>query len=106
VVKGGHPVADSDDEAIDVVWDGTTTYELRAPRVATPNNHGTGCTFSAAATAALAHGAGIREALDTAKAYVSRAVHSGASWRLGKGRGPLDHFVGRHGVDADPVNVP
>jgi hydroxymethylpyrimidine/phosphomethylpyrimidine kinase len=92
VVKGGHPVGDAGDEAVDVVWDGSATYELRAPRVDTPNHHGTGCTFSAAVTAALARGAGLREALDTAKAYVSRAVHGGASWRLGHGHGPLDHF--------------
>jgi hydroxymethylpyrimidine/phosphomethylpyrimidine kinase len=92
VVKGGHPVAGTAEEAVDVVWDGTDTYELRAPRVDTANNHGTGCTFSAAVTAALARGAGLREALDTAKAYVSRGLHGGASWRLGQGHGPLDHF--------------
>jgi hydroxymethylpyrimidine/phosphomethylpyrimidine kinase len=92
VVKGGHPVADAAGQAVDVVWDGTATYELRAPWVDTANNHGTGCTFSAAVTAALARGAGLRDALDTAKAYVSRSVSGGASWRLGHGHGPLDHF--------------
>jgi hydroxymethylpyrimidine/phosphomethylpyrimidine kinase len=92
VVKGGHAVTDSADEAIDVVWDGTVAYELRAPRVRTPNTHGTGCTFAAYAAAALARGANVRDALDAAKAYVSRAVAGGASWRLGTGHGPLDHF--------------
>ena len=52
VVKGGHEVSDRTAEAIDVVWDGTSTYELSAPRIDTTNNHGTGCTFAAAATAA------------------------------------------------------
>jgi hydroxymethylpyrimidine/phosphomethylpyrimidine kinase len=92
VVKGGHPVAGAEDEAVDVVWDGSTTYELRAARVHTANNHGTGCTFSAAAAAALARGADLRGALETAKAYVSRAVAGGSAWRLGGGHGPLDHF--------------
>jgi len=92
VVKGGHAVADATAEAVDVVCDGTGTYELRAPRVDTPNNHGTGCTFSAAVAARLATGAELRAALEGAKAYVSRAVRGGASWRLGGGHGPLDHF--------------
>jgi hydroxymethylpyrimidine/phosphomethylpyrimidine kinase len=92
VVKGGHPVADSAEDAVDIVWDGTSTYELRAPRVDTPNNHGTGCTFSAAVAAALARGAAVHDALKAAKAYVSRGVAGGATWRLGQGHGPLDHF--------------
>ena len=92
VVKGGHAVADSADEAVDVVWDGTSTYELRRPRVPTSNDHGTGCTFAAAVAAALARGAEPREALEGAKAFVSRAVAGGSTWRLGGGHGPLDHF--------------
>src|SRR5207237_3607094 len=92
VVKGGHPVADSADDAVDVVWDGISTYELRAPRVDTPNNHGTGCTFSAAVAAALARGAAVHEALKAAKAYVTRGIAGSALSRLGQGHGPLATF--------------
>jgi hydroxymethylpyrimidine/phosphomethylpyrimidine kinase len=92
VVKGGHAVADSADEAVDVVWDGTTTYELRAARVDTPNNHGTGCSFASATAAGLARGASVREALAAAKAYVFGAVRGGRDWHIGSGHGPLDHF--------------
>ena len=92
VVKGGHPVADATADAVDVVWDGGTTYELRAARIDTVNNHGTGCTFAAAIAAGLATGADLRSALDTAKAYVTRAVAGAGAWRLGAGNGPLDHF--------------
>ena len=92
VVKGGHATADAPDEAVDVVWDGATVGELRAPRVATGNNHGTGCTFASAIAAGLARGQELPETLQAAKAYVSRAVAGGASWRLGGGHGPLDHF--------------
>lgn len=58
VVKGGHAVAvaDAGDEAVDVVWDGTDLWDLRAPRVNTAHTHGTGCTF-AAATGPDWHGA-------------------------------------------------
>ncbi|MDP9396273.1 MAG: bifunctional hydroxymethylpyrimidine kinase/phosphomethylpyrimidine kinase [Actinomycetota bacterium] len=92
VVKGGHAVADSGDEAVDVVWDGTGTYELRAARVDTPNNHGTGCSFASAVAAGLAKGSDVTTALHDAKSFVSAAVAGGASWRLGGGHGPLDHF--------------
>jgi len=96
VIKGGHPVTDRPDEAVDVVWDGTSTYDLSAPRVDTVNNHGTGCTFAAAAAAAMAGGAEPAKALQTAKAYVSLALRGGASMQLGHGHGPLDHFARTH----------
>ncbi|GAA1796028.1 bifunctional hydroxymethylpyrimidine kinase/phosphomethylpyrimidine kinase [Luedemannella flava] len=93
VVKGGHAVRDASSEAVDVVWDGTTIHELRAPRVDTPNNHGTGCTFASAVAAGLAKGLPTMAAVESAKAYVLRAVTAGASWSLGSGHGPLDHFA-------------
>lgn len=95
VVKGGHAVRDAPDDAVDVVWDGATITELRAPRTATANTHGTGCTFAAAIAAGLAAGQGTGEAVRAAKDFVSRAVASAASWRLGHGHGPLDHLTTR-----------
>ena len=92
VVKGGHAVADEPDAAVDVVWDGRSMSELRGPRVPTENTHGTGCTFAAAIAAGLAAGRSSGEAIRTAKEFVSRAVASAASWRLGHGHGPLDHL--------------
>ncbi|GAA1757909.1 bifunctional hydroxymethylpyrimidine kinase/phosphomethylpyrimidine kinase [Luedemannella helvata] len=93
VVKGGHAVSDAAGEAVDVVWDGSTIHELRAPRVDTPNNHGTGCTFASAIAAGLAKGLAVTEAVTAAKTYVQRAVTAGARWSLGAGHGPLDHFA-------------
>lgn len=92
VVKGGHAVRDAQEEAIDVIWDGSSTTELRAERVATPNNHGTGCTFSAAIAAGLAHGRSRSAAVEEAKNYVTRAIATAKTWRLGAGHGPLHHF--------------
>jgi len=92
VVKGGHAVEDTGDDAVDVVFDGTRTRELRAPRIDTPNNHGTGCSFASATAAGLARGLGVADAVEAAKAYVFTAVTGGARWRLGGGHGPLDHF--------------
>jgi hydroxymethylpyrimidine/phosphomethylpyrimidine kinase len=92
VVKGGHAVEDTGDDAVDVVFDGTATTELRARRIDTPNNHGTGCSFASSTAAGLARGLTIAEAVAAAKAYVSKAVAGGARWHLGGGHGPLDHF--------------
>lgn len=93
VVKGGHAVHGTEHEAVDVVWDGARTYELRTARVPSGNNHGTGCTFASAVSAGLARGLPVPAALETAKAYVSRAIAGAADWELGRGHGPLDHFT-------------
>jgi hydroxymethylpyrimidine/phosphomethylpyrimidine kinase len=88
VVKGGH-LADSAD---DVVAGPDGVLVLPGVRVATANDHGTGCSLSAAVTALLARDVPVPDALEQAKAFVARALAGGASWRLGAGHGPLDHF--------------
>jgi hydroxymethylpyrimidine/phosphomethylpyrimidine kinase len=85
VVKGGH----ADGDAIDVFCYAGEVFYLAAPRIRTVNNHGTGCTFAAAAAAHLALGAKLPEALRGAKNYVTRALAGSAAWRLGAGCGPL-----------------
>ncbi|NYD42469.1 bifunctional hydroxymethylpyrimidine kinase/phosphomethylpyrimidine kinase [Nocardioides panaciterrulae] len=92
VVTGGHEVAETGQEAVDVVWDGNRTYELRSPRLVASNNHGTGCTFASAVAAGLARGLDLEPALRRAKAYVASSMASSAQWHLGSGHGPLDHF--------------
>jgi hydroxymethylpyrimidine/phosphomethylpyrimidine kinase len=91
VVKGGH--LDSGAESIDVVWCAGEIELLRAPRIATRNNHGTGCTFAAATAARLAHGDPLSSALSAAKSYVHRALGRSVNWRLGSGHGPLSWEV-------------
>ncbi len=89
VVKGGHLAGDA---APDVVLaDGVLTV-LDGTRVSTANDHGTGCSLSAATAAHLARGADAVDALTLAKAFVARAIAGAASWSLGAGHGPLDHF--------------
>jgi hydroxymethylpyrimidine/phosphomethylpyrimidine kinase len=96
VVKGGHQVDESgadvaSRDAVDVVVEtatGTVT-ELRAPRVATRNDHGTGCTFAAATAALLARGAPVPAALAGAKRFVHAGLVASADWRLGAGHGPV-----------------
>ncbi len=90
VVKGGH--LPSAEEAVDVMWDGAELTELRAPRVDTPNVHGTGCTFASAIAAGLAQGMDPPAAIRRAKQFITEALRGGADWKLGAGRGPVDHF--------------
>jgi hydroxymethylpyrimidine/phosphomethylpyrimidine kinase len=86
VVKGGH----LDGDAVDIFFDGTRLEELRVPRLATANTHGTGCTFSAAIAARLADGAELLAAVRGAKAYITEAIKR--SYAVGKGHGPVDHL--------------
>lgn len=89
VVKGGHLGGDA---APDVVLaDGVLTV-LDGPRVATANDHGTGCSLAAATAAHLARGAAPVAAVREAKAFVAAAIAGASSWTLGAGHGPLDHF--------------
>ena len=88
VVKGGHGEGD----AVDVVCEGGSMFELRAPRVDTGNNHGSGCSFASATAAGLAQGLAVADALERAKDFVHRAIAGASHWNLGSGHGPLDHF--------------
>jgi hydroxymethylpyrimidine/phosphomethylpyrimidine kinase len=92
VVKGGH-LRDSD--AVDVLYTDGTVRELRVPRVANENVHGTGCTFASAIAARLATGDEPFAAIEHAKQYVTATLRASAPWRLGAGHGPVDHFANR-----------
>jgi hydroxymethylpyrimidine/phosphomethylpyrimidine kinase len=87
LVKGGH-LADGD-EAVDALFDGNELHLLRAPRVATPHTHGTGCTLASAIAAYLALGHDVPEAVKAAKEFVTGAIAHG--FPLGAGIGPVDH---------------
>lgn len=94
VVKGGDQQGE---DAIDVACDHAVTLELRRPRLATRNNHGTGCSFASAIAAQLACGVEPRPAIEHAKTFVHDAIARAADWNLGAGHGPIDHldFSGR-----------
>jgi hydroxymethylpyrimidine/phosphomethylpyrimidine kinase len=86
VVKGGHLEGDP----VDVFYDGETMAELPAPRIATTNTHGTGCTYSAAIASRLALGASTLDAVRAAKEYLTEAIRR--SYSVGRGHGPVDHL--------------
>lgn len=89
LLKGGHGAGE---ESADIFYDGRETVRLAAPRIATANTHGTGCTLSAAIAAYLALGHDLLDAVRRAKAYVTAAIAHADELSIGRGAGPLHHF--------------
>jgi hydroxymethylpyrimidine/phosphomethylpyrimidine kinase len=89
LVKGGH--LPEEDEAVDLLYDGSKTLEFRCERLDQHHTHGTGCTYSAAITAGLARGLPLIDAVRRAKIYITEAIRTAPG--LGSGVGPLNHFV-------------
>ena len=77
VAKGGAVLPG--DEAVDVLYDGETFTEFRAPKLGERYISGAGCTLAAAITAELAKGAEVTEAVRVAKAMVTHAIEHRAT---------------------------
>jgi hydroxymethylpyrimidine/phosphomethylpyrimidine kinase len=88
LVKGGHLAGD----ATDVLLYQGEWLEFSSPRIDTRHTHGTGCTFSAAITAALAAGDDLASAVRKAKEYISEAIRTAPG--IGGGAGPVNHHAG------------
>ncbi|MGH3732892.1 MAG: bifunctional hydroxymethylpyrimidine kinase/phosphomethylpyrimidine kinase [Acidimicrobiales bacterium] len=93
LVKGGHLRNSTHPErSPDILLSRDDLVVLDAPRVDTTNDHGTGCSLSSAIAAGLALGRSVPDATRDAKSFVLAALTSAAGWRLGEGRGPIDHL--------------
>ena len=88
LVKGGHLEGD---EVVDILVEGDRARSWPRPRQPTRHTHGTGCTLSAAITAGLALGQPLDRAVETALEFVARAIATSPG--LGRGNGPLNHFI-------------
>ena len=91
LLKAGHL---TNSTLTDILYNAETdeVLELTSERVATRNTHGTGCTFSSAVAAYLAHDLSLNEAVSRAKEYINTAIVRGAKYEIGKGHGPVHHF--------------
>ncbi|MDL5157566.1 bifunctional hydroxymethylpyrimidine kinase/phosphomethylpyrimidine kinase [Actinomycetospora termitidis] len=85
LVKGGH--LHGSPEVVDLLSDGTDTWEFTGPRIDTPHVHGAGDALASATCAGLARGLGMPDAVAYAERYIRRAV--AASYPLGAGTGPV-----------------
>jgi len=88
LVKGGHGQGETCTDWL--ISDDVT--RLDAPRIATRNTHGTGCTLSSAITAGLARGQTLPNAVEAAHDWLHRAIRAADGLEIGHGRGPVHHF--------------
>ncbi|BAM88557.1 hydroxy-methylpyrimidine kinase [Bradyrhizobium oligotrophicum S58] len=89
LIKGGHGQGS---HSTDYLISSETSIALAAPRVATANTHGTGCSLSAAVAAGLAKGESLEAAVRNAKAFISGAIAAADRFTVGHGHGPVHHF--------------
>ena len=90
LVKGGHGTGDVSSDLL--LLAGGSRQRFNAPRFATRNTHGTGCTLSSAIAANLAKGLALPEAVGHAKTYISAAIAAADQVAVGHGHGPVHHF--------------
>lgn len=86
VVTGGH-LGQPDDFLLTA--SGEQSW-LPGERIATNSTHGTGCAFSTAILCGLVFGLNPKEAVASAKTYVTEALRS--AYPVGKGKGPMNHL--------------
>ncbi|WP_029074006.1 bifunctional hydroxymethylpyrimidine kinase/phosphomethylpyrimidine kinase [Kaistia adipata] len=89
LLKGGHGTGPESD---DLLLSPSERRWFTAPRIATENTHGTGCTLSSAIAAGLAKGLGMDAAIDAAKRYITEAIGHADTLEIGRGHGPVHHF--------------
>jgi len=89
LIKGGHR---SGPESVDLLVEGSARTRLAAPRIASRNSHGTGCTLASAIAAGLAKNLSLADAVREAKDYVSAALKAADRLEIGSGSRPVHHF--------------
>jgi hydroxymethylpyrimidine/phosphomethylpyrimidine kinase len=88
LLKGGHLPGGI---VTDLLATGQGTEAFSAPRIASRNTHGTGCTLASAIATGLAQQMTLRDAVLRARAYVRAAIAAAPGY--GAGHGPLNHSV-------------
>ncbi len=86
LMKGGHL---DGAEAVDLLVSASGVRRFAAPRLASKNLHGTGCTLSSAIAAHVALGADLATAVERAKAFVRDAIERAENVVVGRGVGPV-----------------
>lgn len=89
LIKGGHGQGS---DSVDYLFYPGGRIALAAPRIATVNTHGTGCSLSSAIAAGLARGESLETAVRNAKAWISGAIKEADRLGVGHGHGPIHHF--------------
>jgi hydroxymethylpyrimidine/phosphomethylpyrimidine kinase len=107
LAKGGHlDHGTSPDALVDARGGELLTTLFDAPRIATTNTHGTGCSLSSALATRLVTSPDAAHAVGEAKRWLSESIRGGADLEVGRGNGPISHFAGmwqRAGLDTRPT---
>ncbi|AAC07733.1 bifunctional hydroxymethylpyrimidine kinase/phosphomethylpyrimidine kinase [Aquifex aeolicus] len=85
LIKGGHLKGNY---AIDILYDGKSFYEFKAPKIAGKTPRGTGCVYSSAILANYLRHKDLIKAIKTAKDFITEAIKN--SKKLGKGYEIMD----------------
>lgn len=91
LVKGGSKL-----NAVDILYDGENYEILESDKIETTYTHGAGCTYSAAIAAEMAKGSSVKDAVKTAKSFITAAIKH--SFRLNEYVGAVNRSAYReHG---------
>ncbi len=90
LLKGGH--LEGSAEATDVFAGPEGEHVLTAPRIATVNTHGTGCTLSSALAALRPRNDDWVDTVRQAKTWLTGALAAADTLDIGHGHGPVHHF--------------
>ena len=101
LLKGGHLPGEVVTDLL--LTESGEMHWMEAPRIHSPNTHGTGCTLSSAIAAHLALGAPLVDAVRRARDYVRGALKAGRTVRTGKGSGPLNHAYSPEAMRTMPL---
>ncbi len=91
LIKGGHFDGEQSSDVVYLYKD-KVCHWFHAQRIHSNNTHGTGCSLSSAIASYLAKGLELKDAIDHAKKYLTKAIASGTTLQVGHGCGPVDHF--------------
>ena len=91
LLKGGHLEGDKMCDVLQIVGE-DKPHLFISDKIESKNTHGTGCTLSSAIATFLALGYDMPQAVEHAKAYVTKGIHAGKDVHIGEGHGPLNHF--------------
>ncbi|MEM7598773.1 MAG: bifunctional hydroxymethylpyrimidine kinase/phosphomethylpyrimidine kinase [Pseudomonadota bacterium] len=89
LMKGGHADGET---CTDLLVQQGRSDTFSAPRIATQNTHGTGCSYSSAIAALLAKGTTLQDAVGQAHDWLHGAITRADELNVGHGHGPVHHF--------------
>lgn len=91
LIKGGHFNGQQSSDVL-YLYENSQCHWFHAKRIHSQNTHGTGCSLSSAIASYLAKNISLKDAIDCAKRYLTKAIESATTLQVGHGCGPIDHF--------------